>query len=60
MYLADMAMASVSVGMMALRSVVPLEMTGRSFNLIARSCIKSRATKKLGREFPTKLRKRRM
>ena len=59
MYLADMEIASVSVGIMALRMEVPLEMTGSQFSLMASSCISSSATKKLGRELPMKLRKRR-
>ena len=60
MYLADMAMASVSVGMTALRRSVPLAMIGSRPSLMERNCMSSIATKKFGMEFPMKLKKRRM
>ena len=58
-YLADMAMARVRAGRMALCTVVPLEITGSSFHRMENSCIRSRATKKFGRLLPTKLKTRR-
>ena len=53
-----MAMARVRVGIMALLTVVPLEMTGSQPSLMASSSISSMATKKFGMELPMKLRKR--
>ena len=58
MYLADMEMARVRVGMTALFTVVPLEITGSQPSLMASSSISSIATKKFGRELPIKLKKR--
>ena len=49
---------AVSVGMMALRIVVPLEMTGSHPSRMLRKYISSIATKKFGRELPMKLQKR--
>ena len=54
-----MAIASVSDGRTALRSVTPLDITGKIFQCIENACISSSATKKFGREFPMKLKKRR-
>ena len=53
-----MAIASVSVGMAALLRLNPFEMTGSQPSLMLRKYMSSIATKKFGREFPTKLVKR--
>ena len=54
-----MAMASVRVGRIAPCTVVPPEMTGRSFHFMENSCISSSATKKFGKLLPMKLKNRR-
>ena len=58
MYLADMEMARVSVGMMAFFSVTWEESTFSQPNRTARISISSTATKKFGMELPMKLKKR--
>ncbi len=54
-YLADMAMASVRLGMATLFGHTPSAITGNTFNRIAKKYIKSSATKKFGMLFPRKL-----
>ncbi len=58
MYFADIAIARVRVGIIALLTARPLEMTGSQPSLIARISISRSATKKFGRELPMKLRNR--
>ena len=53
-----MATVSVSVGRIAPFSVTPSAITGSQPSRMAKKCIRSSATKKFGRELPTKLPRR--